>query len=77
MVVNAVQCKEAKTVATDLGFNVRQGEWLICGENGETYIVDDAFFQRTFVSAPEGPRIQNRAHLEVYAIEIDRLKHVM
>ena len=51
MIVDAAQCKEAKTIATDLGFiHVKQGEWVISGEDGETYIVDDAFFQRTFVS---------------------------
>jgi hypothetical protein len=52
MIVDAVQCTtDAKTIATDLGFiNVKRGDWVICGEGGECYIVDDAFFQRTFVS---------------------------
>jgi len=50
LLVEAVQSAEAKTIATDLGFvNVRQGEWVIRGERGECYIVDDAFFRRTFV----------------------------
>src|ERR1700761_8532861 len=51
MIVDAVQCAEAKTIATDLGFiNVKRGDWVVCGEGGECYVVDDAFFQRTFVS---------------------------
>ena len=51
LLVDAVQSVESKTITTDLGFiNVRQGEWVICGEGGECYIVDDAFFRRTFVS---------------------------
>ena len=54
MIVDAVQCTEAKTIATDLGFiNVKRGDWVICGEGGESYVVDDAFFQRTFVSVQE------------------------
>jgi hypothetical protein len=49
LIVDAVQSVETKTIATDLGFiNVRQGEWVICGEGGECYIVDNAFFHRTF-----------------------------
>jgi len=27
---------------------VSKGDWIVKGENGETYVVDDAFFQRTF-----------------------------
>lgn len=51
VIVDAVQCTEAKTIATDLGFiNVKPGEWVVCGEGGECYVVDDAFFRRTFIS---------------------------
>jgi hypothetical protein len=51
MIVDAVQCTEAKTIATDLGFiNVNRGDWVICGEGSECYVVDDVFFQRTFVA---------------------------
>ena len=51
MIVDAVQCTEAKTIATDLGFvNVKRGDWVICGEGSECYVVDDAFFQRTFIA---------------------------
>jgi hypothetical protein len=27
---------------------VAKGDWIVKGENGETYVVDDTFFQRTF-----------------------------
>jgi hypothetical protein len=51
MTVAARQFTEAATIATDLGFvNVKRGEWVVNGENGECYVVDDAFFQRTFVA---------------------------
>jgi len=71
MIVDAVQCNEAKTIATDLGFiNVKQGEWVICGQAGETYIVDDAFFQSTFVSVQESSQIPapNRPDREIRSI---------
>ena len=65
LVVDAIQCKEAKTITTDLGFiNVKQGEWVISGEGGETYIVDDAFFQRTFVPVQENQQWRQRLHAE-------------
>lgn len=49
IVVDARQCSEAGTIATDLGFiNVKRGDWIIRGEDGESYILDDGFFQRTF-----------------------------
>jgi hypothetical protein len=49
LVVDATQCEQSKTIATDIGFcNVSKGDWIVKGENGETYVVDDAFFQRTF-----------------------------
>jgi hypothetical protein len=36
VIVDAVQCTEVKTIATDLGFvNVKQGQWVICGEGSE------------------------------------------
>ena len=42
--MDAVQCIEAKTIATDPGFiNIERGDWVICGEGGECYVVDDAF----------------------------------
>lgn len=45
----ARQCTKVETIATDLGFtNVNPGDWVIRGEGGESYIVNDDFFQRTF-----------------------------
>jgi hypothetical protein len=54
MIVDAVQCALTKTIATDLGFvNVKRGDWVVCGEGGECYVVEDAFFRRTFISIDE------------------------
>ena len=56
--MDALQCNQSNTIATDLGFvNVKPGDWVVCGEAGETYIVDDEYFQRAFVPAQETPRI--------------------
>ena len=47
--VDARQSTKAQTIATDLGFtNVNPGDWVIRGEGGESYILNDDFFQRTF-----------------------------
>lgn len=47
--IDARQCSEAGTIATDLGFiNVKRGDWIIRGEDNEGYILNDDFFQRTF-----------------------------
>jgi hypothetical protein len=32
------------------GRSPSKGDWIVKGENGETYVVDNAFFQRTFTS---------------------------
>ena len=41
------------TIQTDRGLrHVRRGDWVVRGEGGECYVVDDAFFQRTFT--PDG-----------------------
>ena len=54
MIVDAVQCASTKTIATDLGFiNVKRGDWVVCGEGGECYVVEDAFFRSTFISIYE------------------------
>ena len=51
LLVDATQAEQSQTIATDLGFcNVQRGDWVIRGEDGECYVVDDAFFQRTFTS---------------------------
>jgi hypothetical protein len=56
LLVDATQATEPATVGTDLGFvNVKRGEWIVRGEDGECYVVDDAFFQRTFVPLPMRP----------------------
>src|SRR6201987_5214131 len=58
MVVDALQCNQSRTIATDLGFvNVEPGDWVVSGEAGETYIVDYEYFQRAFVPAQEASRI--------------------
>jgi hypothetical protein len=42
-----------ETIATETGFrSVSKGDWIVNGENGETYVVDNAFFQRTFTPLP-------------------------
>ena len=54
--VDAKQCTKAGTIATDLGFsNVKPGDWIIRGEDGESYILNNEFFQRTFAPAEEQP----------------------
>jgi hypothetical protein len=64
MAVDAVQCAEAKTIATDLGFvNVKQGEWIVSGEGGERYVLDDAFFRRTFVPAEASSSVSQACDL--------------
>jgi hypothetical protein len=37
------------TIQTDRGLRqVRRGDWVVRGKGGKCYVVDDAFFQRTF-----------------------------
>jgi hypothetical protein len=49
LLVDATQCREDQTITTDLGFrHARRGDWIVKGEDGECYIITDAFFQRTF-----------------------------
>lgn len=56
LLVNAEQCDHAGTITTDSGFpHVQKGEWIINGEDGECYVLDDAFFQRTFVPIQSYP----------------------
>ena len=50
LLVEATQCKAPMTIVTDAGARqVKAGDWIIDGEDHERYVVDDAFFQRTFV----------------------------
>ncbi len=56
LLVDAEQCDQARTITTDTGFrHVQKGEWIINGEDGECYVVDDAFFQRTFTPIQSYP----------------------
>jgi hypothetical protein len=53
LLVKATQCTQPASIITDLGERqVRPGDWIIEGENREHYVVDDAFFQRTFAPIP-------------------------
>lgn len=71
MIVDAVQCASTKTIATDLGFiNVKRGDWVVCGEGGECYVVEDAFFRSTFISINERAALReadkpDHSHLSV------------
>jgi hypothetical protein len=60
--VEAKQCTRAETIATDIGFtNVNAGDWVIRGEGGESYILNNDFFQRTFTQVEESvPRHEPR-----------------
>jgi len=56
LLVEAEKCEHSRTITTDTGFrHVQKGEWIITGEDGECYIVDDAFFQRTFAPVQTYP----------------------
>jgi hypothetical protein len=57
----ATQCTQPASIMTDLGErHVRPGDWIIEGENCEHYVVDDAFFQRTFAPIPWEPVEEGR-----------------
>ena len=44
-------------IVTEMGFcNVSKGDWIVKGEGGETYVVDNAFFHRTFTPFNIYPR---------------------
>jgi hypothetical protein len=63
LLVNASQCTHDTSILTDLGKRqVHTGDWVIEGENHEQYIVDNAFFQRTFVSTPWEPIEKGRQY---------------
>jgi hypothetical protein len=52
--VDARQCTKAETIAADLGFsNTKPGDWVIRGEDGESYILNNESFQRTFAPVKE------------------------
>ena len=61
LLVNATQCTRAFSIETCLGKrDVRPGDWIIEGENREQYVVDDAFFQRTFAPISLEPTNEGR-----------------
>ncbi|HEY0760158.1 MAG TPA: hypothetical protein VGD59_12980 [Acidisarcina sp.] len=54
LLVDATQCAVPTTITTDTGFrHVESGDWIIHGEDGETYVVDDTYFQRTYVAVDD------------------------
>ncbi len=62
LIVDANQSRSDTTIAADNGFrHVRRGEWIIRGENGECYVVDDSFFRRTFQPLERGSETTTRA----------------
>ena len=62
LLIKARQCTYDAWIVTDFGKRqVRIGDWIIEGENREQYVVDDAFFRRTFVSIPSEP-IEEEKH---------------
>lgn len=63
LLVNATQCTQATTILTSTGHrNAHPGDWIIEGENHERYIVDNAFFQRTFAPIPWEPLTEGRQY---------------
>lgn len=63
LLIKASQCTHDALILTDLGKRqVHTGDWIIEGENHEQYIVDNAFFQRTFVSTPWEPIEKGRQY---------------
>jgi hypothetical protein len=76
--VNATHCTKAETIATDLGFtNVKPGDWIINGEEGETYILSNEFFQRTFAPAEEqsSSRQTLETHPSLCRTRLDMRRH--
>jgi len=63
LLVNATQCTRITTILTDAGSRkAYPGDWIIEGENQEHYIVDNAFFQRTFAPIAWEPSNEGRQY---------------
>ena len=63
LLVEATQCSKEMTLKTDAGERqIKPGDWIIRGEDNESYVVDAAFFQRTFEPI-EWERTQEEGHL--------------
>lgn len=61
LLVKAEQCTRASVIFTDCGERkVLPGDWIIEGEDHERYVVDNAFFQRTFAPIPWEPANEGR-----------------
>ena len=61
LLVKAKQCDHPTLIFTDDGERqVHPGDWIIEGENHERYVVDNAFFQRTFSPIPWEPINEGR-----------------
>ena len=74
LLVDATQCPVPTTITTDTGFrHVDSGDWIIHGEDGETYVVDDAYFQRTYVAVEDSWDSEQAAEEEITAPEHCRL----
>jgi hypothetical protein len=53
LLVNATQCTQSTTIFTPCGQRkAYPGDWIVQGENSERYILDNAFFQKTFAPIP-------------------------
>jgi hypothetical protein len=51
LLVDAIRCEQPTTISTRTGMvHASPGDWIVTGETGETYVVDNTFFQRTFLS---------------------------
>jgi hypothetical protein len=49
LIVDATQCEQPETITTETGIcHASKGDWIVKGEDGEIYVVDNAFFHRTF-----------------------------
>lgn len=62
ILVKATQCSRTTTLFTCTGERkALPGDWIVEGENSELYIVDNAFFQRTFAPVPSIPQQEERS----------------
>lgn len=63
LLIKARQCTHDAWIVTDFGkHQVHSGDWIVEGENHEQYVVDDAFFQRTFVSVTWEPTDEGKQY---------------
>ena len=61
LLVKARQCRHTTVLFTVVGERrALPGDWIIEGENHESYIVDNTFFQRTFAPVCGEPVAEGR-----------------